>query len=147
MRPKKIILIVDADPEQLSIRSFLLRTRGYRVIAVASAPAAIAIFTGGQAEIVLAELALSGMDGNALIGCLKEISPSTPMILTSDSVRAGERAHRADRFLSKGHTSADLVECIRIMSQRKRGPKPIPPYMQAANDDAPSLAPSQATAA
>jgi hypothetical protein len=64
------------------------------------------------------------MDGNTLIGHLKEISPEVPMILTSDTVRAGERAHRADAFLAKGCCSpADLIERIRVMSARKRGPR------------------------
>jgi two-component system response regulator CpxR len=78
---------------------------------------------------VLTDLGLPQMDGNALIGQLKEISPEVPMILTSDTVRAGERAHRADAFLAKGCCSpVELIERIRIMSARKRGPrKAVPP--------------------
>ena len=46
------------------------------------------------------------------------------MILTSDTVRAGERAHRADAFLSKGCCSpTEMIERIRVMSARKRGPR------------------------
>jgi CheY-like chemotaxis protein len=72
----------------------------------------------------LTDLGLPLMDGNTLIGHLKEISPDTPMILTSETVRAGERAHRADAFLAKGCcTPADLIERIRVMSARKRGPR------------------------
>jgi hypothetical protein len=46
------------------------------------------------------------------------------MILTSDTVRPGERAHRADAFLAKGCcTPSELIERIRVMSARKRGPR------------------------
>jgi CheY-like chemotaxis protein len=130
MRPKKTILCVDDNEQALSVRKFLLETRGYRVHTALSAQEAIALFTSTQIDLVLADLGLPQMDGNTLIGRLKEISPEVPMILTSDTVRAGDRAHRADLFLTKGScSSAELIERIRMMSARKRGPRkstPVP---------------------
>jgi CheY-like chemotaxis protein len=124
MRPKKIILCVDDNEQTLSVRKFLLETRGYRVYTALNGPEAITLFSSTQVDLVLTDLGLPQMDGNALIGHLKEISPEVPMILTSDTVRAGERAHRADAFLAKGCCSpADLIERIRTMSARKRGPR------------------------
>ena len=132
MRPKKTILCVDHSEQALSVRRFLLETRGYRVLTAANAQEAIVIFSSKQIDLVLTDLGLPQMDGNVLIGHLKEISPDIPMILTSDTVRAGERAHRADAFLAKGCCSpAELIERIRVMSARKRGPRkaiqPVPP--------------------
>ncbi|HEY0308717.1 MAG TPA: response regulator, partial [Acidobacteriaceae bacterium] len=37
MRPKKTILCVDDNEQALSVRKFLLETRGYRVLAVGTA--------------------------------------------------------------------------------------------------------------
>jgi two-component system, OmpR family, response regulator CpxR len=124
MRPKKTILCVDDNEQTLSVRKFLLETRGYRVYTAINGHDAIALFSTTQFDLVLTDLGLPQMDGNALIGHLKEISPDIPMILTSETVRAGERAHRADAFLAKGCcTPADLIERIRVMSARKRGPR------------------------
>jgi two-component system response regulator CpxR len=124
MRPKKTILCVDDNEQTLSVRKFLLETRGYRVYTATNGNEAIALFSSTQIDLVLTDLGLPQMDGNALIGHLKEISPEIPMILTSETVRAGERAHRADAFLAKGTCSpADLIERIRVMSARKRGPR------------------------
>jgi two-component system, OmpR family, response regulator CpxR len=124
MRPKKTILCVDDNEQTLSVRKFLLETRGYRVYTAINGHDAIALFSTTQIDLVLTDLGLPQMDGNALIGHLKEISPDIPMILTSDTVRAGERSHRADAFLAKGCCSpADLIERIRVMSARKRGPR------------------------
>jgi CheY-like chemotaxis protein len=124
MRPKKTILCVDDNEQTLSVRKFLLETRGYRVHTAINGQDAIALFSSTQIDLVLTDLSLPQMDGNALIGHLKEIAPEIPMILTSDLVRAGERPHRADAFLAKGCCSpADLIERIRIMSARKRGPR------------------------
>jgi CheY-like chemotaxis protein len=36
MRPKKTILCVDDNEQVLSVRTFLLETRGYRIIAVST---------------------------------------------------------------------------------------------------------------
>jgi two-component system, OmpR family, response regulator CpxR len=124
MRPKKTILCVDDNEQTLSVRKFLLETRGYRVYTAINGHDAIALFSTTQIDLVLTDLGLPQMDGNALIGHLKEISPDIPMILTSETVRAGERSHRADAFLAKGCCSpADLIERIRVMSARKRGPR------------------------
>ena len=106
------------------MRKFLLETRGYRVHTAINGQDAITVFSSTQIDLVLTDLGLPQMDGNQLIGHLKEIAPEIPMILTSDTVRAGERPHRADAFLAKGCCSpADLIERIRVMSARKRGPR------------------------
>jgi len=124
MRPKKTILCIDDNEQTLSVRKFLLETRGYRVLTATNGQDAITLFSSTQIDLVLTDLGLPQMDGNALIGHLKEISPEVPMILTSDIVRPGERAHRADAFLAKGCcTPAELIERIRVMSARKRGPR------------------------
>jgi two-component system response regulator CpxR len=138
MRPKKIILCVDDNEQTLSVRKFLLETRGYRVHTAINGQDAIELFASMHFDLVLTDLGLPQMDGNQLIGRLKEISPEVPMILTSDLVRAGERAHRADAFLAKGCCSpADLVERIRVMSARKRGPrKAVQPLLPLAAQEA-----------
>jgi two-component system response regulator CpxR len=124
MRPKKTILCVDDNEQTLSVRKFLLETRGYRVYTALNGQDAITLFSSTPIDLVLTDLGLPQMDGNALIGHLKEISPEVPMILTSETVRAGERSHRADAFLAKGCcTPAELIERIRVMSARKRGPR------------------------
>jgi two-component system response regulator CpxR len=128
MRPKKTILCVDDNEQTLSVRKFLLETRGYRVYTATSGNEAITVFSSTQIDLVLTDLGLPTMDGNALIGHLKEIAPEVPMILTSETVRAGERTHRADAFLAKGTCSpAELIERIRVMSARKRGPRKATP--------------------
>jgi len=132
MRPKKTILCVDHNEHTLSVRKFLLETRGYRVFTAVNGKDAITIFSSTPIDLVLTDLGLPQMDGNGLIGHLKEISPDVPMILTSDTVRAGDRSHRADAFLGKGCcSSAELIERIRSMSARKRGPRKANPPLAA----------------
>ncbi len=138
MRPKKTILCVDDNEQTLSVRKFLLETRGYRVIVAANAGEALETFRGGGIDLVLGDLVMPDIDGNEMVRRMKNISPEVPMILVSGSVKQFERANRADAFLPKGASNpAEMLERIRVMIARKRGPKkttrppfqPQPPFL------------------
>jgi len=143
MRPKKTILCVDDNESVLSVRKFLLETRGYRVITARSASEALEIFRAGGVDLVLGDLVMPEMDGNDMVQRMKEIAPEIPMILISGTVKAFERANRADAFLPKGaSTPIEMLERIRVMIARKRGPKKIfrPAFAPLDSADAQSLA-------
>src|SRR5579875_64346 len=126
MRPKKTILCVDDNEQALSVRKFLLETRGYRVIAAQSGEEAVERFREGGIDLVLGDLVMPQMDGNEMVRRMKDIAPEVPMILISGSVKAFERANRADAFLPKGASSpVEMLERIRVMIARKRGPRKI----------------------
>lgn len=124
MRPKKTILCVDDSEQILAVRKFLLETRGYRVAAARSGEEAVERFREGGIDLVLGDLLMPGMDGNEMVRQMKEIAPEVPMILISGTVKAFDRANRADAFLPKGaSTPVEMLERIRMMIARKRGPK------------------------
>jgi two-component system response regulator CpxR len=124
MRPKKTILCVDDNEQALSVRKFLLETRGYRVLAALDGDSALEIFREGGIDLVLSDLVMPRMDGNELVRRMKELAPEVPTILMSGTVKAFDRANRADAFLPKGACSpSELLERIRMMVARKRGPK------------------------
>ena len=78
------------------------------------------------------------MDGNEMVRRMKDITPEVPMILISGSVKAFDRANRADAFLPKGASNpAEMLERIRVMIARKRGPKKIvrPPFLSQPEFD------------
>lgn len=124
MRPKKTILCVDDNEQGLAVRKFLLETRGYRVVPAVSAHDAIEILRNGGIDLVLGDLIMPQMDGNEMVHRMKEIAPDVPMMLLSGTVKAFDRASHADAFLPKGACSpVELLERIRVMIARKRGPK------------------------
>jgi two-component system response regulator CpxR len=125
MRPKKLILLVDGNEQSLSVRKFMLQTRGYRVAEAASAADALERFAQGGVDLVLSDLLLPGMDGNEMVRRMKQESPEVPALLVSGTVREFARADAADAFLPKGAaTPGEMVERIRLLLVRKRGPKP-----------------------
>lgn len=137
MRPKKTILCVDDNEQVLSVRTFLLETRGYRVIAVTSAQQALDIVQQalpGSLDLLLCDLLMPQMDGNELVRRAKQLHPCLPAMIVSGTVNAFDRACAADVFLPKGACSAaEMIERIRVLVARKRGPKkafPVNPQTQ-----------------
>src|SRR6266705_1263773 len=124
MKPKRTILCVDDNEQSLSIRKVMLETRGYRVVACSSGEEGLERFKKGGVDLVLTDLIMPGLDGTKLIDAIKNISPQTPAILLSGKVRTYDRDTRADVFLPKGmYAPAELLERIRLLLVRKRGPK------------------------
>jgi two-component system response regulator CpxR len=129
MRPKKTILCVDDNEQVLSVRTFLLETRGYRVIAVTTAQQALELVEQslpGSLDLLLCDLIMPQMDGNELVRRAKQLHPSLPAMIVSGTVNAFDRAVHADVFLPKGAASpAEMIERIRVLVARKRGPKKV----------------------
>ena len=124
MKPKRTILCVDDNEQSLSHRKIMLETRGYRVANFNRGEDAMARFSQGGIDLVIADMAMPGLDGPQLIAKIKELSPQTPAILISSKVRIYDHDSKADVFLTKGmYAPADLLERIRVLLVRKRGPK------------------------
>lgn len=116
------------------MRKIMLETRGYRVIGCTSAEQALERFRRGGVDLVLTDLVMPGVDGGKLIEEIKTMSPHTPTILLSGKVRIYDRDTRADIFLPKGmYSPVELLERIRLLLVRKRGPRRVLPETQTAD--------------
>ena len=124
MRPKKVILCVDDNEQELSVLKFMLETNGYRVLAALNGQEAIAIFaTAPLIDLVLADTTMPQMSGGQLVERLKRMRGHVSMILLGDVQASGE-LHVADAVLVKKNCSSQkLLERIKVMSARKRGPR------------------------
>ena len=124
MRPKKVILCVDDNEQELSVLKFMLATNGYRVLSAANGREAIEIFAETPVDLVLSDFAMPQMNGCQLVERLKQIAAHVPMILLGDPQRMGGDIHAADALLAKKNCSSqELLERIKVMSARKRGPR------------------------
>src|SRR2546430_14798541 len=67
---------------------------------------------------------MPGLGGRQLIAGVKDWSPHTPAILICSKARIYDHESQADVFLTKGmYAPADLLERVRLLLVRKRGPK------------------------
>ena len=124
MRPKKIILCVDDNEQELSVLKFMLSTNGYRVVSASNGIDAIDIFADTAVDLVLSDYAMPQMNGDQLVKRLKQIASHVPMILLGDPQKMGDQLHGADVLLPKKTCSPqELLERIKVMSARKRGPR------------------------
>jgi two-component system response regulator CpxR len=124
MKPKRTILCVDDDERSLSVRKVLLETRGYRVLTCSDPDCAIETMKRGGIDLVLSDLMMPKLSGAKLIDQLKVISPGTPALLFSGCVNCCAEEHLADAWLPKGEFAPmELLERIRVLLIRKRGPK------------------------
>jgi CheY-like chemotaxis protein len=124
MRPKKVILCVDDNEQELSVLKFMLETNGYRVLSALNGQDALSAFADNSVDLVLADYAMPQMNGNQLVDRLKQIASHVPMILLGDPQRMGGEIHGADALLAKKNCSPhELLERIKVMSARKRGPR------------------------
>ena len=144
MRPRKSILCVDDNEQILSVRKFLLETRGYRVVTASTAHEALELIQQslpGSFDLLLSDLVMPQMDGNELVRRAKQFHPGLPAMIVSGTVNAFDRANCADVFLPKGACSpAEILERIRVLVARKRGPKKaVPAPAFAAEIAAPAL--------
>ena len=135
MNPKRTILCVDDDERSLSIRKVLLETRGYRVLTCCDPECAVDMMKVGGIDLVLTDLMMPKLNGAQLIDRLKAIAPQTPALLFSGSVNCCADEHLADVWLPKGEFAPmELLERIRVLLVRKRGPKrPISVPQQLAS--------------
>jgi two-component system, OmpR family, response regulator CpxR len=124
MRPKKIILCVDDNEQELSVLKFMLSTNGYRVVSASNGLDAIELFGDYAVDLVLSDYAMPQMNGDQLVNRLKKIASHVPMILLGDPQKMGDQLHGADALLPKKTCSPqELLERIKVMSARKRGPR------------------------
>jgi two-component system, OmpR family, response regulator CpxR len=124
MRPKKVILCIDDNEQDLSVLKFMLSTNGYRVHGASSGQEALGIFPGLQVDLVLIDFAMPQMNGKQLAERLKRMAPHVPMILLGDPQAMGGEIHVADAMLAKKNCSPqELLERVKVMSARKRGPR------------------------
>ena len=144
MRPKKTILCVDDNEQILSVRTFLLETRGYRIIAVNTAQEALEVLDRslpGTVDLILCDLLMPQMDGNELVRRAKQLHAGLPAMIVSGTVNAFDRALHADVFLPKGACSpAEMIERIRVLVARKRGPKKAAVPASASSTEAATFA-------
>ncbi|MGE0087795.1 MAG: response regulator [Desulfococcaceae bacterium] len=78
---KEHILLVDDEPDILSVLRFALSGEGFAVETASNGKDALSLFQQQSFELVLSDIRMPEMDGLELLRCIKEISPDTEVII------------------------------------------------------------------
>jgi two-component system, cell cycle response regulator DivK len=126
----KKILVVEDDPNIMSLIVILLERAGYTVAQATSAEEGISLAHAGPPDLILMDVALPGLDGLEATRILKQAGPTSrvPVIaLTAQASKEDEeRALRAgcDGFISKPlSTRAFLEQVSGFLGERGRSGK------------------------
>lgn len=78
---KPSILLVDDEEDILSVLKFVLEKEGYQVATAPSGEEALKLMDKNYFDIVLSDLRMPGIDGIQLLERVKELSPSTDVVI------------------------------------------------------------------
>jgi DNA-binding NtrC family response regulator len=120
------VLLVDDEEAFTDSLAKVLRRRGLQVTVAASGEEGIAHLAEHDCDVVVLDLRMPGLDGLATLGRLKELRPTTQVIMLTGhgTVEAGIEALRlaAFDFMLKPAATERLVEVICAASDlRTRG--------------------------
>jgi hypothetical protein len=114
MRPRKKVLLYCHDEAQRSVFSFVLDNRGYRVI-------------GGlekHEDVAVAVIVDDAIESETFAGLAADWLPDTHLlVIIRQQVREGRDYPPCAAFMDHRSSMGDLLERVRILTSRKRGPK------------------------
>jgi len=129
LRPKKVLLIVHRDDENLSQLCFLFHVHGYRTIPCADRELGLRNLDAGV-NLVIADFKTAMMHGKkdaefkTMAEEMKDRIPQVPILLiaSKEDYEPGV-LHCADAMVTASCPVAELRERVFVMSARKKGPK------------------------
>ena len=113
------ILIVDDDEGIRILYERELSQDGYEVAMASSATEAIAMSSENPFSLVILDIEMPGMSGLEILGKLREISPETPIILSTaySSYKMDFQSWLADAYIVKSSDLEPLKRKIRELAR------------------------------
>jgi two-component system, cell cycle response regulator DivK len=115
------ILVVDDNPTNTKLLTFILRTRGYEVHTAEDAEQALALLRDIHPRLILMDVQLPGMDGLALTRVLKSDAATRDIMViavTAAAMKGDEDKAReagCDGYVTKPIDIHDLVARVRTL--------------------------------
>ena len=127
---KARILVVEDEPQLRDLLRLYLEREGHRVTDAGDGVAALAAYDADGADLVILDLMLPGMSGEAVLEALRDAG-DVPVLITSakrsDAERiAGLRAG-ADDYLAKPFNPHELTARVAAVLRRTHGAETGPP--------------------
>jgi DNA-binding response OmpR family regulator len=116
------ILVVDDDPELLSLVAYALRQSGYLALEASSGEAALVTAANERPDLLILDVNLPGIDGFQVCKTLREAGDTTPVLMLT--VRGDEEAQvrgldlGADDYLTKPFSPRTLLARVRALLRR-----------------------------
>jgi len=142
VEPKKKVLVVDDDADQVKILEHLLANEGYHVLSAYNGVSALSLVHSEKPDVVILDIMMPGMNGYEVCERIKqhEESKHTAVIFLTakDLSKDFETAlnQNADWYVLKPYDPASLLQKVKLSINRKSAVKkisikPTPPADQS----------------
>lgn len=119
------ILVVEDEPRLRELVRLYLEREGHSVSDAGDGPAALEAYAAGGADLVILDLMLPGMQGEAVLEALREAG-DVPVLITSakrsDAERIAGLRLGADDYLAKPFNPHELTARVAAILRRTRPP-------------------------
>ncbi|MCA9239570.1 MAG: PAS domain S-box protein [Planctomycetales bacterium] len=113
-----VVLLIDDEPLLLEVARATLESNGYHALVAGGGAEGVAVFQAQHENLaaVIVDMMMPGLDGQATIDAMRQISRGVPIIASSGLRRPDSGEHRirdAQEFLSKPYTDQQLLAMVR----------------------------------
>jgi CheY-like chemotaxis protein len=121
MDTKKTIMVVDDNPDIITIVKTILEGRGFTVFSASSGPELLNLLPTQKADLIILDIMMPEMDGLEVLTRLKGKTETAtiPVILLTAKVQyedvLGGYKLGADYYITKPFTSTQLVNGINLL--------------------------------
>jgi CheY-like chemotaxis protein len=121
MDNKKTIMVVDDNPDIITIVRTILEGKGYSVLSATSGPELLELLKTQKPDLIILDIMMPEMDGLEVLTRLKSLTETAtiPVILLTAKVQyedvLGGYKLGADYYITKPFTSTQLVNGINLL--------------------------------
>ena len=121
MDTQRSIMVVDDNPDIITIVKTILEGKGYQVLSASGGQELLNLLTDRKPDLIILDIMMPEMDGLEVLGRLKAVTEtaSIPVILLTAKVQyedvLGGYKLGADYYITKPFTSTQLVNGINLL--------------------------------
>jgi CheY-like chemotaxis protein len=121
MDTQRTIMVVDDNPDIITIVKTILEGKGYQVLSASSGQELLNLLMDRKPDLIILDIMMPEMDGLEVLGRLKAVTEtaSIPVILLTAKVQyedvLGGYKLGADYYITKPFTSTQLVNGINLL--------------------------------
>jgi CheY-like chemotaxis protein len=121
MDTPRSIMVVDDNPDIITIVKTILEGKGYNVLSASSGQELLNLLNSRKPDLIILDIMMPEMDGLEVLGRLKGVTEtaSIPVILLTAKVQyedvLGGYKLGADYYITKPFTSTQLVNGINLL--------------------------------
>jgi DNA-binding response OmpR family regulator len=121
MDTQRTIMVVDDNPDIITIVKTILEGKGYQVLSASGGQELLNLLTDRKPDLIILDIMMPEMDGLEVLGRLKAVAEtaSVPVILLTAKVQyedvLGGYKLGADYYITKPFTSTQLVNGINLL--------------------------------